>query len=59
MPIDRSNTDGMSEGLGLAKVQQKTLVAQVQLFLDMNQVVCAGPFLYAFVQEVYNCAAVK
>jgi len=47
----------MSDGLDLAKVHLKTIFAQVQTFLDMHQVVSAGPFLYAFVQEVclYLC----
>jgi len=45
----------MSDGLNLAKVHLKTIFAQVQTFLDMHQVVSAGPFLYAFVQEVSLC----
>ena len=48
----RSRTAEMAEGLDLAKVHLKTIFAQVQTFLDMHQVVSAGPFLYAFVQEV-------
>jgi len=42
----------MTDGLDLAKVHLKTIFAQVQTFLDMHQVVSAGPFLYTFVQEV-------
>jgi len=42
----------MADGLDLAKVHLKTIFAQVQTFLDMHQVVSAGPFLYTFVQEV-------
>jgi len=42
----------MTAGLDLAKLHLKTILAQVQTFLDMHQVVSAGPFLYAFVQEV-------
>ena len=42
----------MMEGLELAKLQMKSLVLQAQTFLEMNQVVCAGPFLYTFVQQV-------
>jgi hypothetical protein len=42
----------MASGLDLAKLHLKTVFAQVQTFLDMHQVVSAGPFLYAFVQEV-------
>ena len=48
----RSRTSEMADGLDLAKVHLKTIFAQVQTFLDMHQVVSAGPFLYAFVQEV-------
>jgi len=48
----RSRTAEMAEGLDEAKVHLKTIFAQVQTFLDMHQVVSAGPFLYAFVQEV-------
>jgi len=44
----------MAVGLDLAKVHLKTIFAQVQTFLDMNQVVSAGPFLYTFVQEVHS-----
>ncbi len=48
----RSNSKKMEEGLRLAKLQQQAIVTQVQSFLDMNQIVSAGPFLYGFVQEV-------
>ena len=42
----------LEKGLEMAKLQLKAIVTQVQSFLDMNQVISAGPFLYAFVQEV-------
>ena len=32
--------------------QTEAVVNQVRSFIDMHQVVCAGPFLYAHVQEV-------
>ena len=51
----RSRTVEMADGLDMAKVHLKTIFAQVQTFLDMHQVVSAGPFLYAFVQEVSMC----
>ena len=35
-----------------AKTQLKAIVAQVQTFLDMNQIISAGSFLYGFVKEV-------
>lgn len=28
------------------------IVSQVRTFIDMHQVVCAGPFIYAYVEEV-------
>lgn len=42
----------MEEALNMAKKQIGALASQVQTFLDMQQVMSAGPFLYAFVQEV-------
>ena len=42
----------MVKGIEAAKLQQKAIVNQVQSFLDMNQIISAGPFLYGFVQEV-------
>lgn len=42
----------MEKGLELAKKQLVAVVTQVQTFLDMNQIISAGPFLYAFIQEV-------
>ena len=42
----------MEKGLDLAKLQLTAVVKQVQSFLDINQVISAGPFLYVFVQEV-------
>jgi len=49
--LNRSKTQDVAAAIELAKVQLKTTAAQVQTFLDMNQIMCAGPFLYAFVQE--------
>ena len=48
----RSNTEWMEKAVILAKRQLTALVTQVQTFLDMHQVISAGPFLYVFVQEV-------
>jgi len=42
----------MEKGIELARRQLKAIIAQVQTFLDMHQVISAGPFLYAFMQEV-------
>ena len=42
----------MEKGVEMAKIQLSAIVKQVQSFLDANLVISAGPFLYAFVQEV-------
>ncbi|ELT95314.1 hypothetical protein CAPTEDRAFT_224008 [Capitella teleta] len=49
--LNRKCTSVMEVGLEQAKLQQKAIVTQVQSFLDMNQIISAGPFLYALVQE--------
>lgn len=48
----RKCTMVMEKGLEMGKQQQRAIMTQVQSFLDMNQIISAGPFLYAFVQEV-------
>lgn len=37
--------------------QMIALVNQVRSLIDMHQVVCAGPFLYAYLREVSNLPA--
>lgn len=49
--LSRSNTVAMEKGIELARRQLQAIIAQVQTFLDMHQVISAGPFLYAFMQE--------
>ncbi|KAK7462004.1 hypothetical protein BaRGS_00038586 [Batillaria attramentaria] len=49
--LHRSNTEALEKAVGLAKRQLTALVTQVQTFLDMHQIISAGPFLYVFVQE--------
>ena len=44
----RTNTCSMEKGLELSKRQLQAIITQVQTFLDMHQVISAGPFLYAF-----------
>ena len=44
----RTNTCSMEKGLELSKSQLQAIITQVQTFLDMHQVISAGPFLYAF-----------
>ncbi|CAG2187763.1 CDC45 [Mytilus edulis] len=41
----------LEKAVELAKKQTQAIVTQVQTFLDMHQVISAGPFLYAFIQE--------
>ena len=33
-------------------LQHEAIVAQMRNFIDTHQVVCAGPFIYAYVEEV-------
>ncbi|XP_071094476.1 cell division control protein 45 homolog [Haliotis cracherodii] len=49
--LTRTNVAALEKGLELAKRQLKAVVTQVQTFLDMHQVISAGPFLYALIQE--------
>lgn len=42
----------MEQSLELAKMQLKAVVTQVQSFLDINQIICVGPFFFTYVQEV-------
>ncbi|XP_059141300.1 cell division control protein 45 homolog [Physella acuta] len=49
--LQRSSTSKLEAGLEAAKLQLKSVVTQVQSFLDMHQIISAGPFLYVFVQE--------
>ena len=38
-------------------LQQMAIVSQVKNFIDTHQVVCTGPFIYAYVAEVSGCAS--
>lgn len=49
--LQRSSSEKFESGLASAKLQLKSVVSQVQSFLDMHQIISAGPFLYVFVQE--------
>ncbi|KAK3576694.1 hypothetical protein CHS0354_024303 [Potamilus streckersoni] len=49
--LDRSNVNAKEKGIEMAKNQLQAIIKQVQTFLDMHQVISAGPFLYAFIQE--------
>ena len=50
--LNRGNVAMMEKSLEGAKGQLKAILSQVQSFIDMNQVISAGPFLYTFVVEV-------
>lgn len=49
--IFRNKPENMTEGLELAKFQLKTLVTQVQKFMDMSPVFRLGPFWHATVEK--------
>ena len=50
--LTRGNVEAMEKSLERAKLQTGAVVTQVTSFIDMNQIISAGPFLYAFVIEV-------
>jgi len=49
--LSKSKINDLMDGIELSKVQITTIVNQVRSFIDSHQIVCAGPFLYANVQE--------
>ncbi|CAI9721546.1 division control 45 homolog [Octopus vulgaris] len=49
--LQRDCLSSMEKGIELSKKQIVLIVSQVQTLLDMRQVMCAGPFLYAFIRE--------
>ncbi|XP_064620177.1 cell division control protein 45 homolog [Lineus longissimus] len=49
--LTRDRSTMLEKGLENAKTQLKAVVNQVNSFLDMTQVISAGPFLYAFIGE--------
>ncbi|KAI8749259.1 cell division control protein 45 isoform X1 [Biomphalaria glabrata] len=49
--LQKGCTDKMEAGLSAAKLQLRSIYTQVQSFLEMHQIISAGPFLYVFVQE--------
>ncbi|XP_070572365.1 cell division control protein 45 homolog [Ptychodera flava] len=48
--LARKNLDYLLSGLDAAKKQLIAIMEQVRTLLDMNHVICAGPFLYAYIQ---------
>ena len=49
--LSRSQIDSLETGIEKAKDKMALVMRQVQTFLDLRTVVCAGPFLYAVIQE--------
>ncbi|XP_071949522.1 cell division control protein 45 homolog [Antedon mediterranea] len=49
--LSRVHLDKLECGLEISKRQHKAIVSQIRTLLDMNHVVSAGPFLYAYIQE--------
>ncbi|KAL5263917.1 hypothetical protein ACHWQZ_G005111 [Mnemiopsis leidyi] len=49
--LNRSNEKLIHTGIEQSKALCCSLLNQVQAFIDMKQVVCTGPFVYAVIQE--------
>ncbi|KAL5477053.1 hypothetical protein EMCRGX_G023795 [Ephydatia muelleri] len=49
--LSKNNLQRLHQGVELSKQQQMAIVAQVKNFIDLHQVVCTGPFIYAYVEE--------
>lgn len=49
--LSRSSLPRILTGIEQAKLQQMAIVSQVKNFIDTHQVVCTGPFIYAYVAE--------
>lgn len=49
--LDLSKPDVLTRGIDFRKLQLRAIYQQVHAFLAMNQVICAGPFLYATVLQ--------
>merc|ERR1712080_119581 len=49
--LSRPQIDVLESGIEHAKEKLKLVMRQVQTFLDLRTIVCAGPFLYAVIQE--------
>lgn len=48
--LNRSNEKLIRSGIEQSKSFCRALLNQVQAFIDMKQVVCTGPFVYAVIQ---------
>ncbi|CAH1231986.1 CDC45 [Branchiostoma lanceolatum] len=49
--LSRQNVKKLLRGLDLAKRQLTTIMQTVHSFIDMKQIISAGPFLYAYIPE--------
>ena len=49
--LSRGQIDVLEEGIEKAKERLGLIMRQVQTFLDLRTIVCAGPFLYAVIQD--------
>jgi len=49
--LSRTNQAKNDAGIIAAKLQLRSIVTQVQSFIDMHQIISAGPFLYVFMVE--------
>ena len=49
--LSRPKIDILEGGIERAKEKLGLVMRQVQTFLDLRTIVCAGPFLYAVIQE--------
>lgn len=49
--LSRTNTDKLQDGIEMGKKQLIAVVNQVNTLIGMNQVMCAGHFLYSHVRE--------
>ncbi|KAK2558175.1 Cell division control protein 45-like protein [Acropora cervicornis] len=52
--LSRTNTDKLQDGIEMGKKQLIAVVNQVNTLIGMNQVMCAGHFLYSHVRESKN-----
>jgi cell division control protein 45 len=49
--LSRSRIDVLEAGIERGKERLSLVMRQVQTFLDLRTIVCAGPFLYAVIQD--------
>ncbi|KAG0711761.1 Cell division control protein 45 [Chionoecetes opilio] len=57
--LDVTKSEVLERGIGVRKQQLEAIYRQVQTLVDMNQIISAGPFLYATVIQVGCVRAVS